>query len=164
MVDKLFILKAVRLLSYFCALAMMVDVVIRLCNFHHFVDPFFYLLTFYLIGFAALLVVAELRVKKVLVYVEFLRGRLGKGLYLIVVGLLLFDEYRTSDMTVSLILVIAGILNIIVSCIRENNKGNEHNDFLDIEKNRNFEEEVNENSRLINKRHENEEPFINKNT
>ena len=82
-------------------------------------DPFFFLLTFYLIGFSALLVVAELGVKRVLVYVEFMSGRAGKGFFILFVGLLIFDSVRKSDMAISIILVLVGIFNIISSCLRE---------------------------------------------
>jgi hypothetical protein len=49
-------------------------------------------MTFYLIGFAVLLVLAEIRFRRVLVYLEFLKGRLGKGFYVMLIGLLIFDE------------------------------------------------------------------------
>ena len=49
-------------------------------------------MTFYLLGFAALLFSAEVNYKKVLVYLEFLASRTGKGLYLVLIGLLIFDD------------------------------------------------------------------------
>jgi hypothetical protein len=55
----------------------------------------------------------------VIVYVEFLKSRLGKGLYIILVGLLLYDSTRTGDMAISIIIVLVGIFNIIVSCMRD---------------------------------------------
>lgn len=126
MVEKSIVLKIARLLNYICALGMLVDACIRFSRFGEASDPFFYLLTFYLIGFAALLIIAELRLKKILVYVEFLKGRMGKGIYIIIVGLLIFDETRTYDMAISIILVIVGILNIIVSCMREKLSGDDN--------------------------------------
>jgi hypothetical protein len=77
------------------------------------------LLTFYLIGFAGLLVMAEMRYKKVIIYVEFLDGRFGKGLFVILVGLLTFDEDRKFDEFVGIALTLVGIFNIIVACMRD---------------------------------------------
>ena len=74
---------------------MVIDAVVRFCHFatpsYSDDDPFFYLMTFYLLAFAVLLVLAEFGVMAVLVYCEFLRSRPGKALYLILLGLLLFN-------------------------------------------------------------------------
>jgi hypothetical protein len=83
-------------------------------------------MTFYLLGFATLLVLAELRYKKMLIYLEFLKGRLGKGFYVMLVGLILFDESRKVDLIMGITLVLVGIFNLIVGCMRENQ--DEYND------------------------------------
>lgn len=101
------------------ALLMLIDVVIRFSYFRTESDPFFFILTFYLIGFAALLIASELGLSSVLVYVEFLNGRAGKGFYILFVGLLVFDISRISDMAISLILIIAGIFSVVTSCLRD---------------------------------------------
>lgn len=85
------LLRVVRWLTFLAVLLMIADVVYRMCSFGTSTDPYFFILTFYLIGFALLLAVAEIRVKKIIVYIEFMRNRLGKGLYTFVVGLLIFN-------------------------------------------------------------------------
>ena len=92
MVDKLVLVRVVKLLNIFAALMMIADAVLRILDFKDNSDPFFFLLTFYLFGFSLLLVLAELRIKKVIVFVEFLKSRLGKGIYTILVGVLIFNE------------------------------------------------------------------------
>jgi len=76
-------------------------------------------MTFYLIGFAVLLIMAELRYKKMLIYLEFLKSRLGKGFYVMLVGLIIFDETRKADLILGIGLVLVGILNLIVGCMRD---------------------------------------------
>jgi hypothetical protein len=117
--DKAIFVRIVRLMNFICAGAMVVDAVSRLFEFQNQSDPFFFLLTFYLFGFATLLVMAEIRYKKVLVYLEFLKGRLGKGFYVIFVGLLTFDDKRKFDMLIGIGLTLVGIFNLIVSCMRD---------------------------------------------
>ncbi len=100
---------------------MIVDAILRIVNFWSGTfkgDVFFYIMTFYLFGFAALLFASEWRAPNVLLYVEFLRGRLGKGFYLFLVGLLIFDDKRKVDMLIGILLVLSGLFNVIVSCMR----------------------------------------------
>jgi hypothetical protein len=63
MADKLLFVRIAIILNYLCALALIVAVIMRFIDFGKSHDVFFYLLTFYLIAFAALLVVAELRLR-----------------------------------------------------------------------------------------------------
>lgn len=76
-------------------------------------------MTFYLIGFAVLLILAELRYKNMLIYLEFLKSRLGKGFYVMLVGLIIFDETRKADLILGIGLVLVGIFNLIVGCMRD---------------------------------------------
>ena len=62
---------------------------------------------------------AEIRNKKLLIYCEFLKSRVGKGLFVILVGLLTFDQDRKFDMFVGIGLTLVGIFNIIVACMRD---------------------------------------------
>ena len=119
MVDKSLLIKVVRIINFISAGLMILDSILRFVDFATVVDPFFYLLTIYLLGFSALLIIAELRIKRILVYVEFLKSRIGKGIYIALVGLLIFDESRKGDMAISIALVLIGVFNIIVSCIRD---------------------------------------------
>ena len=110
-----------RYMNIICCLLMLVDTIIRFTSFGTPAtqgDPFFYMLTFYLIGFSGLLFAAEIRYTKVIVYLELLRGRTGKGMFMILIGLLLFDNNLVIDMSVAIILVLVGLFNIIVACMR----------------------------------------------
>ena len=87
-------------------------------------EPFFYLLTVYLIPFTFLLLCAEMNWTRFLKNVQFLGHRAGKGIFLIFVSLLLFDTKSSwIIMTSSLIVALVGLLNLIVSCIIPN-RGN----------------------------------------
>ena len=85
-------------------------------------DPFFYMLTIYLIPFALLILFAELRWQRMLKYFEFLGYQHGKGLFLIFVALLLFDTEYPVDTGVSIAITFVGIFNIIAMCISPNSK------------------------------------------
>jgi hypothetical protein len=128
MAAKLIFVRISIILNYICALALLVSVVLRFIDFGTSKDPFFYLLTFYLIAFSALLVIAELRLRSVIVYVEFLKSRPGKGMYVLLVGVLLFDESRPADIIIAILLVLVGLFNIIVSCMRGDKASAKHNE------------------------------------
>lgn len=131
MVDKRFMLKVVKGLNFLSALMMIADIVLRFMAFKDETDPFFFLLTFYLFGFSSLLILAELNIRRVIVYVEFLNGRIGKGVYIVFVGLLIFDENRRADMAFAIVIVLVGFFNILVGCMRDS-KYDEH-DYADYE-------------------------------
>ena len=80
-------------------------------------DPFFYILTFYLPVFAALLLVAELQYERILKYFEFMAGQWGKGMFMIFVALLLFDTNYPADAVISICVVLCGLFNILVTCV-----------------------------------------------
>ena len=117
---RLFI-RICRLMNFIAAVFMIVNAVLRVINLStgtFKADVFFYIMTFYLLGFSCLLVAAEWRSPKVLLYAEFLRGRLGKGLYLFLIGLLVFDDTRKPDMLIGISFVLIGLFNVIVSFMR----------------------------------------------
>ena len=91
-VEKLFMIKVAKTLNYLAVVLILVSIILRFIDFGQYSDMFFYLLTFYLIGFGALLLMAELKWHKVILFVMFLNGRFGKGAFLIFIGLLLFDD------------------------------------------------------------------------
>ncbi len=109
-------------MNYICALFMFSDSLLRILAMFSVVnstgDFFFYILIPHLILFSGLLISAELRWPRILVYFEFLKSRLGKGLYLVLVGLLIFDERRNISISLGITLVLVGFFNIIVSCMR----------------------------------------------
>ena len=108
-------------MNFIAGLFMIIDAILRIVNFCTGTfkgDVFFYIMTFYLFGFAALLFASEWRSPSVLLYAEFMRGRLGKGFYLFLVGLLIFDDTRKVDMLIGILLVLSGLFNVIVSFMR----------------------------------------------
>lgn len=121
MADKTIFVRIVRLMNFICAIAMIFVAILRLfMSSSSSSSAFQYLMTFYLIGFSLLLIMAEIRYKKMLVYLEFLKGRLGKGFYVLLVGLLVFDNSNNADMALGVGLTLVGIFNLIVGCMREN--------------------------------------------
>ena len=72
---RLFI-RICRLMNFIAAIFMIVNAVLRVVNLcsgtYKGGDVFFYVMTFYLLGFSLLLVAAEWRSPKVLLYAEFL--------------------------------------------------------------------------------------------
>ena len=82
-------------------------------------DPIYYMMTCYLAGFAILLAMVELNVKRLLVYFEFLKNRFGKGVYIFLIGLLLYDDRNRYESIISAILVLIGLFNLLVFFIRD---------------------------------------------
>lgn len=76
-------------------------------------DPFFYLMTLYLLPFAGLLLTAELGWHSVLKYFEFAGYMHGKGFLLIFIALLLFDPKYPIDTAISIYMTFAGLLNLV---------------------------------------------------
>lgn len=120
MADKSIFVRIVRLMNFIAALMMVINAIIRFTDFSDQSDAFFFILTFYLFGFAALLIMAEMRYKKVLVYLEFLKSRIGKGIYIVLIGVIVFDDDRASDVATAIVLTLIGIFNIVVGCMRDN--------------------------------------------
>ena len=101
-------------------------------------DPFFYLLTIYLIPFCFLLISAEVKWTRVLKYVQFLGYQHGKGLFFIFIALLLFDTDYPWDALVSVIVTLVGFFNIISACIVP---GYNHLSFLQPPKEKNSDDD-----------------------
>lgn len=80
-------------------------------------DPFFYLLTVYMVPFCFLLICAEFKWTRVLKYVQFLGYQHGKGLFLVFIALLLFDTNYPLDAVTSIIVTFVGFFNMITACI-----------------------------------------------
>lgn len=122
---KRLLVKIARVLNYFSCLLMLGDAGYRIYDvFDPKVDeePLFYILTCYLFGFAALLTTAEFRQRSVIMHFELLGGRGGKGIFVILVGLLIFDDERKLDIALANVLILIGIYNIVVACMRQDVK------------------------------------------
>lgn len=131
MADKSIFVRIVRLMNFASAGVMVYDAVMRMIDLKNNTDPFFFILSIYLFGFATLLILAEIRYRKVLVYIEFLKHRIGKGIYVMLVGLLLFDENRKTDMFCAILIFLVGTFNLVVGCMREKMFGEEDDKELD---------------------------------
>ena len=113
---------SLKYLNYGCALGMSTAAILRLTCYDSaviFMDGFYLAFTVYLLLFAGLLAASEYQVQVIIRYVAFLLSSTGKGLFLLFIGLLLFDQKRIPDLVVSLITSLVGIVNIAVSFIRE---------------------------------------------
>ena len=123
---RLFV-RITRLMNFFCCLFMVTNAVLRGLTLFGLVsiptlgslDISYYLMILYLLGFSVLLATAEYRWPSILAYCQFLRSRLGKGLYLVLIGLLVFDDRNRYDMLIGIAMVLVGIFNVIVSCMRK---------------------------------------------
>jgi hypothetical protein len=107
------------MMNFACAGMMIYDGTIRLLDLKTNTDPFFFILSLYLFGFATLLIMAEVRYRKVLVYIEFLKSRIGKGIYVMLIGLLIFDENRRTDTLCAIMIFLVGTFNLVVGFMRE---------------------------------------------
>jgi hypothetical protein len=116
-IDKSCSLKVIKALNYATVLIIAANAILRFFNFDKVTDPFYFILTFYMLFFAALLLIAEIGIKRILVYIEFLNGRMGKGLYIIFIGLLMFDDKFKLDMLFGIAVFLVGIFNILLSCM-----------------------------------------------
>ena len=112
-------------MNYLTVVALISASVVRFTNFsgeEKPTDPFYYLLTFYLIPFGLLVLTAELRVQRVLKYFEFLGYQHGKGLFFIFVALLIFDTKYPVDLCVSIGITFVGIFNLVAICLSPGSK------------------------------------------
>ena len=111
---------SLKYLNYGCAIGMSTAAILRLTLYDSaaiFMDGFYLAFTVYLLLFAGLLAASEFEVQVIIRYVAFLLSSTGKGLFLLFVGLLLFDQKRTPDLVVSLITSLVGIVNIAASFV-----------------------------------------------
>ena len=109
-----------RLMNYGCVALMLADATLRLVlGFQQWQGISFYLISVALVFFATLFLAAEIRYGRMLDYIAFLRGRAGKGIYLLLVGVLTFDDARNTDAIIGVTLFLIGIFNILVACMRD---------------------------------------------
>lgn len=76
-------------------------------------NPFYYLLTIYLIPFTLLVLAAELQWRPILKYIMFLKSQAGRGFFFIFIGLLIFDTRYPTDLSFGIYMTIVGIFNIV---------------------------------------------------
>ena len=119
-VDKTCLIYILQGLNWITYLALTVDIVVRFVNFGSDKapkDPFYYMLTFYLIPVVALLVCAELQWQRVIKYFQFLGYLYGKGMFMIFIALLLFNADWPFDTAVSVGMTLVGLFNVVAMCM-----------------------------------------------
>ena len=114
-----FIKKVGKLVNYVVLGLILTSFSTRILEFGKQKDPFFYIMTFYLLLFSLFILAAELGIKKVLLYLQFLKGYIGRGVFIILVGLILYNDDRKLDMVVAVFLTVAGAFNIVIGCQRD---------------------------------------------
>lgn len=113
--------KALKFFNCLCAAVMLTAATTRLMEYDDkkvYMDGFYLVFTMYLLFFGVVLVSAEYEILIIMHYIEFLLSETGKGLFLIFVGVLLFDERRSVDFAASIIISIIGIFNLAAACSR----------------------------------------------
>lgn len=80
-------------------------------------DPFYYFLTIYMLPFAFLIIIAEAEWRRVLKYVLFLKSQAGRGIFIMFVGLLVFEEKHANDIATSITLILIGAFNLIIAWV-----------------------------------------------
>ena len=70
-------------------------------------------MTFYLLIFLIILVLAEIRNKTIRKYFNFLDGKIGRGCFIFFIGLLVFVENRPMEIIFGIIIAIIAVINCI---------------------------------------------------
>ncbi|CDW89845.1 UNKNOWN [Stylonychia lemnae] len=76
---------------------------------------FYIILSVYLVAFTLGLILAEFKVEKVRLYVNFLDTKFGRGIFMIFLSLLILEEHAI-EVILFLCIMAIGILNMIVGC------------------------------------------------
>ena len=106
----------IKTLNFLCALLLLVDVFIRLSKIDNYTDMYYIILSIYLLLFAILLILSELKIKRVVVYVRFLALRWGIGIYIMLISVLLFNQNKKSEVIIAMVVMMVGIVNVVVGC------------------------------------------------
>ena len=159
MPEKSAVYSIVKALNYICAVAMFGTALVRYSEYDAkiiLMDGFYLAFTFYLFIFGILLAAAEYEVVHILKYIEFLITQTGKGLFLIFIGVLLFDNRRAVDLWASLSLTLVGIFNLMVTCFpthasgrSDSGKARSSKQYQGLKKQNMDLEESNENQSLL---------------
>lgn len=76
---------------------------------------FYVVLSIYLVAFAVALFLAEIKVIKVRLYLNFLDSKTGRGLFMILISALILENYAVEIILFCIILVF-GSINVIIGC------------------------------------------------
>lgn len=122
MPEKSTLSKILKALNYISGVTMFIAATLRFIDYDAkviFMDGFYLAFTFYLYLFGLLIGAAEYQFVQIMKYVEFLISPGGKGMFLLFVGILLFDDRRLIDLWASLSISLIGMFNLIDSCMTE---------------------------------------------
>ena len=112
------LITVVKLMNILSVLLMSACVIFRLVPLDQApYDLVYFMMTCYLAGFAILWAMVEMKV--ILVYFKFLKSRFDKGVYIFIIGLLLYDERNRYESLIPAILVLIGLFNLLVFFIRD---------------------------------------------
>jgi len=70
-----------------------------------------------MLPFAFLIIIAEAEWRRVLKYVLFLKSQAGRGIFIMFVGLLVFEEKHANDIATSITLILIGAFNLIIAWV-----------------------------------------------
>ena len=102
-----------RVITYVMCCFYAGSIIFRVLRFLTEKDPFFFIYTVYLLLFIAMLVVADLKIRKVLDLFSFLEPWLGKGIFIILIGMVLFNWNHYFEFATSFVSLFVGVVYII---------------------------------------------------
>ena len=110
----------VKILNYLCSLSMFMFAIFLYaeCDSRLIIkNGFFFAFSSHLFIFGIILGVAEYDVFHIFKYIEFLIYQMGKGFFLIFIGVLMFnDNKRLINLWASSTFTLVGVFNLIISC------------------------------------------------
>ena len=76
---------------------------------------FFIVLSIYLVGFTGALILAEFKMERVRLYLNFLDTKFGRGFFMIFLALLILEDHAI-EIVLFICINVIGILNLIIGC------------------------------------------------
>lgn len=104
-----YVIIPLRVLTYVTCVFLVGSIIFRCLRFGKETDPFFYIYTVYMPLFIAMLVVADLKIKKILYLFSFLSPWVGKGFFIVFIGFILFDWNQYMEFATSVVCILVGI-------------------------------------------------------
>jgi len=104
--------KMLFFLNLTAAALVVIAVVVRCLEFGKSKDPFFYVLTLYLILFDAILVATELEVERITKYLSFLKWIRGRGFYILFLACLVLNIDSAVEITFAIAMTLIGLIDI----------------------------------------------------
>lgn len=77
---------------------------------------FFYIvLSIYLVAFAVALFLAELKINKVRLYINFLDSKTGRGIFMVFISALILEDAPV-EIVLFLVICLIGLINVLIGC------------------------------------------------